>query len=49
MFSRKRDEQFSKIPSEVAFRICAIRETFEECGILLTRPANDNTRNSLLD
>lgn len=49
MFSRKRDEQFSKIPSEVAFRICAIRETFEECGILLTRPANDNTRKCLLD
>ncbi|XP_038609769.1 nucleoside diphosphate-linked moiety X motif 19 [Tachyglossus aculeatus] len=26
------------IPDQVAFRICAIRETFEECGILLLRP-----------
>ncbi|CAG2200026.1 NUDT19 [Mytilus edulis] len=42
MFSRQRDEHFSKIPSEVAFRICAIRETFEECGILLNRSSNDN-------
>jgi len=25
------------IPSEVAFRICAIRETFEESGILLLK------------
>lgn len=41
MFSRKRDDQYSSIPSEVAFRICAIRETFEECGILLTRSSKD--------
>ncbi|KAM9066847.1 nucleoside diphosphate-linked moiety X motif 19 isoform X1 [Sarcophilus harrisii] len=29
----------SPIPDEVAFRICAIRETFEESGILLLLPA----------
>ncbi|XP_069740886.1 acyl-coenzyme A diphosphatase NUDT19 [Narcine bancroftii] len=28
----------SQISSEVAFRICAIRETFEESGILLVKP-----------
>ncbi|XP_007669712.2 nucleoside diphosphate-linked moiety X motif 19 isoform X1 [Ornithorhynchus anatinus] len=32
----------SALPNEVAFRICAIRETFEECGILLLRPAGDS-------
>lgn len=37
MFSRPRPEEFSMIPSELAFRICAIRETFEESGILLVR------------
>ncbi|XP_070574783.1 acyl-coenzyme A diphosphatase NUDT19-like [Ptychodera flava] len=33
MFSKTRGA--SEIPNEVAFRICAIRETFEESGILL--------------
>ncbi|XP_050396938.2 acyl-coenzyme A diphosphatase NUDT19 [Patella vulgata] len=41
MFSRVRDAQFSQIPSEIAFRICAIRETFEESGVLLARNAAD--------
>ncbi|XP_076112831.1 acyl-coenzyme A diphosphatase NUDT19-like isoform X1 [Mytilus galloprovincialis] len=49
MFSRQRDEHYSKIPSEVAFRICAIRETFEECGILLTRSSNDNKKKTLTE
>lgn len=40
MFSRSRPEEFSKIPSELAFRICAIRETFEESGILIARDLN---------
>ena len=48
MFSRKRPEEFSKIPSELAFRICAIRETFEESGILLVRDIN-NVKSSKLD
>ena len=39
MLSRKRDPKFSVIPSDIAFRICAIRETFEETGILLARKA----------
>jgi len=43
MFSRKRPAEFSTIPPELAFRICAIRETFEEAGILLVRDA-DNLR-----
>lgn len=50
MFSRTRPEQFSKVPSELAFRICAIRETFEESGILLVRDVkrmkNEPTSNS---
>ena len=37
MFHRKRDPDFTHIPSEVAFRISAIRETFEESGVLLAR------------
>lgn len=37
MFSRLRDQKFSQIPSDIAFRICAIRETFEESGVLLVR------------
>ena len=28
-------EQNRKLSADVAFRICAVRETFEECGILL--------------
>ncbi|KAK0042593.1 nucleoside diphosphate-linked moiety X motif 19 mitochondrial [Biomphalaria pfeifferi] len=39
MFTRQRDSAFTSIPSEVAFRICAIRETFEESGVLLVQPA----------
>ncbi|KAJ8303598.1 hypothetical protein KUTeg_019994 [Tegillarca granosa] len=37
MFSRQRDPEFQSVPSELAFRICAIRETFEESGVLLVR------------
>ncbi|KAL8601039.1 hypothetical protein ACOMHN_030696 [Nucella lapillus] len=40
IFSRVRDEQFRQIPTEIAFRICAIRETFEESGVLI---AADNS------
>ncbi|XP_052817092.1 acyl-coenzyme A diphosphatase NUDT19-like [Mya arenaria] len=40
MFSRERPNEFSEVPSELAFRICAIRETFEESGILLVRDIN---------
>ena len=35
------------IPSEVAFRICAIRETFEESGILLLKSFKDTQKSSL--
>ncbi|CAH1270451.1 NUDT19 [Branchiostoma lanceolatum] len=31
-------KQASLVPNDVGYRICAIRETFEESGILLTRP-----------
>ncbi|KAK7497676.1 hypothetical protein BaRGS_00011071 [Batillaria attramentaria] len=37
MFSRQREAKFSSIPSEIAFRICALRETFEESGVLIAR------------
>ncbi|GFN99663.1 nucleoside diphosphate-linked moiety x motif 19 [Plakobranchus ocellatus] len=39
MFTRQRDPKFSVLPPDVAFRICAIREAFEESGVLLARPA----------
>ncbi|XP_078700939.1 acyl-coenzyme A diphosphatase NUDT19-like [Branchiostoma floridae x Branchiostoma belcheri] len=35
MFTSPRD---SAVPNEVGYRICAIRETFEESGVLLARP-----------
>ena len=41
MFSRKRPAEFSALPSEIAFRISAIRETFEEAGVLLACPAEE--------
>ena len=31
-------DRASPVPSDIAFRICAIRETFEESGILLVKP-----------
>lgn len=38
IFATDRTSFGSPIPGEVAFRICAIRETFEESGILLVLP-----------
>ena len=38
MITRNND---SLVPNEIAFRICAIRETFEESGILLAREKGD--------
>lgn len=43
MFSRTRDQEFQHIPSELAFRICAIRETFEESGVLIARSIEDKS------
>ncbi|XP_066440066.1 acyl-coenzyme A diphosphatase NUDT19 isoform X2 [Eleutherodactylus coqui] len=42
MFITDRTKFGSPIPGEVAFRICAIRETFEESGILLVVPENSS-------
>ncbi|KAM4614265.1 acyl-coenzyme A diphosphatase NUDT19 isoform 1-T2 [Discoglossus pictus] len=42
MFVKDRREFGSMIPGDVAFRICAIRETFEESGILLVVPEDTN-------
>ncbi|XP_032833419.1 acyl-coenzyme A diphosphatase NUDT19 [Petromyzon marinus] len=39
MFATDRGSLGSAIPGELAFRICAIRETFEESGVLIARPA----------
>jgi nucleoside diphosphate-linked moiety X motif protein 19 len=49
MFSRTRDNIHSSIPSEIAFRICAIRETFEESGILLATDAGNSSLCSIKD
>ncbi|XP_078092507.1 acyl-coenzyme A diphosphatase NUDT19-like isoform X2 [Mustelus asterias] len=38
IFATGRRKLGSEIPGEVAFRLCAIRETFEESGILLVKP-----------
>lgn len=38
LFATDREQLGSPVPGEVAFRICAIRETFEEAGILLLVP-----------
>lgn len=38
LFATDRQQLGSPLPGEVAFRICAIRETFEEAGILLLAP-----------
>lgn len=35
------------VPSDVAFRICAIRETFEESGVLLWKSFSDDQNNNL--
>ncbi|XP_060066172.1 acyl-coenzyme A diphosphatase NUDT19-like [Ylistrum balloti] len=49
MFSRRRNAEFEHIPSELAFRICAIRETFEESGVLLVRNNVDLTKSNSLE
>lgn len=41
IFSTIRESPFCDVPSEIALRITAIRETFEESGILLGRPMTD--------
>ncbi|XP_029986942.1 acyl-coenzyme A diphosphatase NUDT19 [Sphaeramia orbicularis] len=41
MFATDRLKLGSPIPGEVAFRICALRETFEESGVLLVVPKTD--------
>lgn len=42
MYRRQRLPEFSALPSEVAFRIAAIREIFEEIGVLFARKAEGN-------
>ncbi|XP_048371951.1 acyl-coenzyme A diphosphatase NUDT19 [Sphaerodactylus townsendi] len=45
LFATERSELGgSPLPGDVAFRICAIRETFEEAGVLLLAPAAEGGR-----
>lgn len=44
IFSTNRLKLGSSIPGEVAFRICALRETFEESGVLLVVPKPEISR-----
>lgn len=47
MFATDRKQFGSLIPVDVAFRICAVRETFEESGVLLVVPREEaSTRNT---
>ncbi|XP_060691943.1 acyl-coenzyme A diphosphatase NUDT19-like isoform X1 [Hemiscyllium ocellatum] len=46
IFATDRRKLGSEIPGEVAFRICAVRETFEESGILLVKPNTPETCSS---
>ncbi|XP_062328093.1 nucleoside diphosphate-linked moiety X motif 19 [Osmerus eperlanus] len=46
IFATDRMKLGSPIPGDVAFRICAVRETFEESGVLLAVPKEEE--NSLL-
>ncbi|XP_029464272.1 nucleoside diphosphate-linked moiety X motif 19 [Rhinatrema bivittatum] len=46
IFLTDRTKFGSLVPGEVAFRICAIRETFEESGILLVVPESCDTNSS---
>ncbi|MBN3309847.1 acyl-coenzyme A diphosphatase NUDT19 [Amia ocellicauda] len=41
LFATDRASLGSPIPGDVAFRICAVRETFEESGILLVLPTRE--------
>ncbi|KAG9260961.1 nucleoside diphosphate-linked moiety X motif 19 [Astyanax mexicanus] len=41
MFATDRLKLGSPVPGDVAFRICAVRETFEEAGVLLVVPRKD--------
>ncbi|KAJ8407913.1 hypothetical protein AAFF_G00269570 [Aldrovandia affinis] len=41
IFATDRLKLGSPIPGDVAFRICAVRETFEESGVLLVVPKNE--------
>lgn len=43
MFATDRTKLGSPIPGDVAFRICAVRETFEESGVLLVVPKEEES------
>lgn len=43
-----RDTDAELLPNYLAFRICAIRETFEECGVLLCRKRECNGRKRIV-
>ncbi|XP_043101002.1 nucleoside diphosphate-linked moiety X motif 19 [Puntigrus tetrazona] len=43
IFATNRARLGSPIPGDVAFRICAVRETFEESGVLLAVPKHEES------
>lgn len=48
IFATDRVKLGSPIPGEVAFRICALRETFEESGVLIAVPQEEGPRSTHL-
>ncbi len=43
IFATDRAQLGSPVPGDVAFRICAVRETFEESGVLLAVPKHEES------
>lgn len=45
---RRYETMKNSLPLEIAYRLCALRETFEETGLLLAKERNNQTQTSML-